>query len=1050
MPPSSLLTTAASILLATALNSACQAQGPTTETSSFEHFENHIRPLLHARCVRCHGENQAKGNLRLDTREGLLKGGESGPAAISGEPENSLMMEAVRYESYEMPPDKQLPATSIDHLQKWIADGLPWPSHDGASVRLTGAAFTEEEKAFWSLQPIQHPTPPDVESPWARHPIDRFVYARLRNAGLTPAPAAAKSELRRRLHYALTGLPPTSNTNDTGFDFNEQIEALLQDPRYGEHWARHWLDIVRYAESDGFRADGYRDQAWRYRDYVVDAFNDDKPYNVFVMEQLAGDEIAPDRADALVATGYLRTYLYEYNQRDARTQWQDILNQVTDITGDAFLGMSVGCARCHDHKFDPILQEDYYRLRASFGTMLPRDDVPASDLVDRDRHQKQVADWLLKATDQRKYLLAVKQPYLDEKAKAAIERFPADIQAIMAKPAAERNALETQLADLVQRQVIFEQGLAKFSQSDKEIIESLEKEIAEIAGAKPADLPKAITVADVGTRPFPLHIGQNEARRAVSAGGFSILNADPFELSPSTSSSGQRTALANWIVDPNNPLTARVLVNRIWQQHFGTGLVSTASDFGSLGGRPSHPELLDWLASEFVAHDWSIKWLHRVILTSNTWQMSAFHPDADAAEEIDPGNNLRWRFPIRRLTAEQIRDAMLMTSGELKSEIGGPGVEHDSLRRSLYLKILRNKPEPLLSSLDGVDGLNSVPRRSTTTTPTQALNLMNGKWVRLRAAAMAQRVLETTGSEAEGELTATAFRLALSRPPGEFEQEAGAKLIRDSGRSYEQQMRLKLFAALHETTGNALRIGEQGVSPPETQTLKPSAPFTFVSMMQLESLYPSANVRTLASAWDNQKTSNGWSIGVTSEKSAYQPRNLILQPIGQGGYEVVASNLRPELNTPYLVAVAIDQHKNGGRATFYLQALQTDTSLQTATVSFKSAMKLNGPYPMKLGGRFKSDSHNWNGLVDQTAVFDRCLSSDDVRRLFDQRLGTSAVRNLNPVAFWSFDDQKVPGQAEPDTHSLILKETPAASPLQHGVTELCHVLLNSNEFVYLD
>lgn len=1036
-------------LLTTAFTQNATAGQPPADDSLY--FETHIRPLLHARCVRCHGENQQKGGLRLDTREAILAGGDSGPAAVPGEAASSLLMEAVRYESWEMPPDRQLHDESIERLEVWIASGLPWPTHNGKSVRLSGAAFTREEKSFWSLQPVTHPAPPETDSDWVRNPIDQFVLRRLTAAGLEPAPRADNRVLLRRLHFALTGLPPAPASLQAAsqLDVRTTVDRLLDDPRYGEHWARHWLDIVRYAESDGFRADGYRPHAWRYRDYVVRAFNDDKPYDVFVTEQLAGDEVAPDRRDALVATGFLRTFLYEYNQRDARTQWQDILNQVTDVTGDAFLGMSVSCARCHDHKFDPILQEDYYRLRASFGTMLPRDDVPAADLAERQRYERQQQQWRQKAGLLHEQLEQLKGPYLKKQAQAAIERFPADVQHIMAKASGERDPLEQQLADLVQRQVLFEQDRAKYSSADKAEIERLEQEIRLLAGQPPAPLPPALTVADVSSRPFALHIGQNASRKAVTAGGFSILQPDVFALQPRGASSGQRTALADWITSPDNPLTARVMVNRIWQQHFGTGLVSTASDFGHLGGRPTHPELLDWLASEFMAHDWSIKWLQRVILNSATWQMSAFHPLAQTTEQTDPGNALRWRFDIRRLSAEQIRDAMLVCSGELRSEVGGPGVAHDSLRRSLYLKMLRNKPEPLLNSLDGVDGLNSVPQRATTTTPTQALNLMNGAWVRNRANAMAQRLLDETNSEDNATLATAAFQLALGRSPDADELAAATQLMADSASAWQQRLHERPFAQLTGHTGEALRIGEQGVAPPGTKELKPAAPFTFAAIFQLDSLYPSASVRTLISAWDNSKSSHGWSIGVTSEKSAYQPRNLILQPIGAGGYEVVASNLRPDLQTPWLVAVTVEQRENAGQATFYLQALNEQAPLQTAVVPFQSAEQLNGKLPVKLGGRWKSDGHNWDGLVDQVAVFDRCLKQQDVERLFAARLSADSIGAFDPLAFWSFDDRRQPGHSVPSDHPLIIAPL-AGSPQQSGLCELCHVLLNCNEFVYID
>ncbi len=818
-----------------------------------KHFESHVRPILHARCVKCHGENNQEGDLRLDSIEGLLKGGESGPAAVPGKTTESLLLEAVRYESFEMPPDKPLTEGQIAHLEKWIADGAAWPKHDGKSVRLQGALFTEEELSFWSLQPIAHTKPPVADIDWGFNEIDQFIGARLDEAGIRPASKAGDEVLIRRLYFDVLGVPPAPSdvtdilANTSANRWSDLVDRLLTDTRYGEHWGRYWLDVVRYAESDGFRADFYRPDAWRYRDYVVNAFNSDKPYDQFVIEQLAGDELAPDRAEALVATGFLRTYLYEYNQRDARTQWQDILNQTTDVTGEAFLGMGVGCARCHDHKFDPILQEDYYRLQACFGTMMPRDDVPAADLADRQEYSKHYQEWLAKGAELREQLNSIRESYLERAAKAAIERFPEDVKSIMEKSPEEWTPLEAQLADLMHRQVLYDQERMKIKEEDQKQIEELEKQIAELAGREPSKLPSAMTVADIGATPQRIHMGGNPQRRAVEAGGFSILGPAAFNLPEVESSTGQRLALARWIASPDNPLTARVIVNRIWQHHFGTGLVETASDFGSLGGRPSHPKLLDWLASEFIANGWSIKWLHRQILNSAAWQMSAFHPNAASCERIDPSNELRWRFDVRRLNAEQIRDAILTVSGELKSEQGGPSVDYSSLRRSLYLKAVRNTPEPLMRSLDGVDGLNSVSKRSTTTTPTQALNLMNGEWLRTRSEAMARRVLDTTAGEDLQTVTDLAFRIALGRNAESEEFPVMAELVRDATKNASTAG--NALQTLLTESGLGVRISDDGLPPLSTPTFEPAVtpPFTFAAIIQLDSLYDDATVRTVIS-----------------------------------------------------------------------------------------------------------------------------------------------------------------------------------------------------------
>ncbi|MEZ6121687.1 MAG: DUF1553 domain-containing protein [Planctomycetaceae bacterium] len=1040
----------------------------STKAEQLTWFENQIRPLLHTKCVKCHGENQQKGGLRLDSLEAMLKGGESGPALVPESPKDSLLLDAVRYQSFEMPPDQPLPDHQIAALEKWISDGAAWPVVDGKSVRLSGADFTTEERAFWSLQPLTHPPVPPATLAWGHNAIDRFIAARLAEKGLQPAPKADDGVLLRRLTFGLIGLPPspedfrefhdavTKATNSEGGTsesvVSEAIERLLDDSRYGEHWGRYWLDVVRYAESDGFRADSYRPDAWRYRDYVVNAFNSDKPYDQFVMEQLAGDEIAPERAEALVATGFLRTWLYEYNQRDARTQWQDILDQTTDVTGEAFLGMSVGCARCHDHKFDPILQEDYYRLQSCFATMIPRDDIPAADLADRQRYEAEYEAWTAKAAQLRSEVAKIREPYLQRAAKSAIERFPEDVQAVMAKPANERTPLDQQLADLVDRQIVFDQERMKIKEEDQKRLDELEKQIAEISGHPPARLPLAMTVADTGSEAQLVHVGANRKRKTVEAGGLTILNPAAFDAVPTATSTGLRTSLAKWIASEDNPLTARVIVNRVWQHHFGTGLVDTASDFGSLGGRPTHPELLDWLATEFIRHGWSIKWLHRQILNSATWQMSAFHPDAAAAEQIDGRNELRWRFPIRRQNAEQIRDAMLTVSGELQSEQGTPSVSHDSLRRSIYLKVMRNTPEPLMKSLDGVDGLNSIPKRSTTTTPTQALNLMNGSWVRKRSVAMAKRVLDECEGSNPADVIDSAFVLALGRHASSEEIPVMTDLMQQvlDGRSQPEP---PATISLSEATGSAMSFSRNGTQRLQSEKSFPqmTAPFTVVAMIHLKSLYPDATVRTIASQWNNNNSERGWALGVTSEKSAYKPRNLILQVVTDTGYEVVASNLRPELNQTYLVCVSVEATDDGkGRATFRLRR-SGDSKTETAEVAIKSVKGLESSFPLAIGGRHQQAQHRWDGALDQIALFPQTVNAETADQLFAATLATSHLMKMNPTAAWDFENVESSARdLSSQQHELTVQQSPKVNPLEEAVADVCHVLLNSNEFVYLD
>ncbi|MCA9048706.1 MAG: DUF1553 domain-containing protein, partial [Planctomycetaceae bacterium] len=712
---------------------------------------------------------------------------------------------------------------------------------------------------------------------------------------------------------------------------------------------------------------------------------------------------------------------------------------------------------CHDHKFDPILQKDYYRMQACFGTMIPRDDIPAADLADRQKYDRARAAWLQRAADLRQQLAAIRDPYLERAAKGAVERFPEDVQAVMAKAPGERTPLDQQLADLVNRQVAFDQQRMKVKDEDQKRIDELEKQIAELSGQEPPALPSAITVQDVGPQPQPVHMGGNPSREVTPAGGFSILSPAPFDLRPSEHSSGQRTALAKWIASPENPLTARVIVNRIWQRHFGTGLVGTSSDFGSLGDRPSHPELLDWLTGEFIANGWSIKWLHRQILNSETWRMSSFHPQAAEYSRTDPTEELRWRFSIRRLNAEQIRDAMLATSGELLSEQGGPSVDYDSLRRSLYLKAKRNTPDELIRSLDGVDGLNSTAKRNTTTTPVQALNLMNGDWVRKRTTSMTQRVMEQSPSEEPTDLAVTAFRLALGRTPEADELSVAESLMQAarSGMTSSPETESR-FAALPDDKGGAVAVRDSGKDGPlATKSVSPAvtAPFSFVGLIRLESLYSDATVRTIVSQWDSDSGHRGWAIGVTSEKSRYQPRNLILQVVSDRGYEVVASNLRPELNRTYMAAVAVSETADGhGEASFTLQPFGAEAAAaQTATVEFRSAKELTGKFPLVVGGRAKQSRHRWDGQLDQLAVFSTALTPQQVQNLFDAQLRD--VADAAPVAFWNFESGQQPtADASGESHHLttVSSADSPIGPTERSVAELCHVLLNSNEFVYID
>ncbi len=744
------------------------------------HFEKHVRPLLVTKCLKCHGKDKQEGGLRLDTAAAILNGGDSGPAVVPGNPKESLLIQAIHYDGREMPPSGKLEPSEITRLEQWVSTGAMWPD-DLHELRPEPHGISEEDRKWWAFQPIHLPEVPGIPNDtWSRNPIDRFVLERLNAEGLTPAPQASRETLVRRLFYDVIGLPPTPEeidafVHDASPDAWEQlVDRLLNDSRYGEHWARSWLDLVRYSESDGWNQDAYRPHLWRYRDYVIRSLNADKPYPQFVREQLAGDEIGGDNPENLAAVGFLRLGIYEYNQRDARGQWNDIMNEMTDVTADVFLGMGMACARCHNHKFDPILQTDYFRLRAFFEPVIWRDNVTAATDVEKEAYKKALVGWEEATAEIRQEIDELLKPYNDRKWKSTADKFPLDIQACFYKPVEQRNSWEHQMAYLISRQFLEEGGgpLKSLSKEDKEKYDGLEKRLAEFDHLKPAPLPEVMTVSDFPGAVAPTVIPDVPQPAEIAPGILTVLSPSEagasLDIPAVPNSSGRRLALAEWIGSRDNPLTTRVIVNRIWQQHFGQGLVATASDFGHQGQLPSHPQLLDWLTATFVENGWSFRQLHRLILTSATWQQSANHPDAGRQQSVDLTDSLLWRARVRRLRAEQIRDAMLACSGELDGHLGGPSVDASEPRRAIYVKSLRNTPEPFLHAFDVANGLQSSSERSNTTTPLQALLMVNGRYAIDRASGMAERMKKQEFVTTDEMLTAL-FRLTWGRQPNPTE-----------------------------------------------------------------------------------------------------------------------------------------------------------------------------------------------------------------------------------------------------------------------------------------
>ena len=733
------------------------AATPKPSAADLAFYEQTVKPILAGACFECHSHEakKFKGGLALDSAAAIQKGGDTGPAVVPGDLEKSLLIKAVRYTDpdLQMPPkNKQLGSDQIAALEKWVKLGAPMPESTGEKQTVRRGKITEEDKQWWAFMTVKKPAVP-AGNP---NPIDAFILQKLAAAQLKLSPPADRVTLARRIYFDLTGLPPTpfeleQFLADRSPDAYERlVDKLLASPRYGEKQARHWLDLVRYAESDGYRADEYRQHAWRYRDYVVKSLNDDKPYDRFLTEQLAGDELyfnaKPEarNPELLVATGYFRAGIYEYNNRDVRGQWQRILEDITDTSADVFLGVGLQCARCHDHKFDPLLQKDYYRFQAFFTPLLPREDLTLATPAERAEHDAKLAKWEAATADLRAELETLLAPTRKSTQQNAIAMFVEDIRADILKPVAERTPHEHQIAELAFRQVAYEFTKldAKLKGDAKERVIALRKKLTEFDQLKPTPLPPNYGATDVGPVAPPTLLPKGKDKQPVEPGYLSVLDERPATVKPLANSTGRRSELARWLTAPENPLTARVMVNRLWQSHFGRGLAANASDFGKLGEKPSHPELLDWLAATFMEKGWSLKAMHRLIVTSATYRQAAATPESKStpghAQSIDPDNRLLSHFPVRRLEAEQIRDAILAVTGQLKLEpAGGPSTDQLTPRRSIYSKWLRNAPDPLLNVFDLAEPFQSVSQRNITTTPPQALLLLNSQMMLRHARAFA-------------------------------------------------------------------------------------------------------------------------------------------------------------------------------------------------------------------------------------------------------------------------------------------------------------------------
>lgn len=734
-----------------------------------EFFERRVRPLLVKHCYECHSaeSKEIQGELLVDSRQGLRRGGSSGPAVVSGDVERSLLIKAVRHSDpdLKMPPESKLTNAEIADLEQWIRMKAPDPrSQDSRTkARSKSSINWDQAREFWSLKPVKQPTvPPVKKSTWPASDMDRFLLSRLEAEGLQPAADADKLTLIRRVTFDLIGLPPTPAEIDAFVAdqspeaFRTVIERLLKSPQYGERWGRYWLDVVRYADTAGDNSDFPIPQMYRYRNWVIDAFNRDLPYDQFVRDQLAGDLIGGGSTEQaqqrLIATGYIANARRFGSRVDDYPQHLTI-EDTLDNLGRTFLATTVNCARCHHHKFDPITTDDYYALYGIFQST--RYPWPGIEL-----EQKQRDLVPLVSSD--------------------------EVQRLQAEHKQRQEQLEADVSRL-EKERKTAQGDAR-KELDKRVAEAKKKATEHSKSPLPFELAYAVAEgkhiddAAIQIKGDPAKLGPVVPRRFLT-----VLNGQTVADDDSTSG---RRALAEWIVDPANPLTARVMVNRIWLHHFGKGLVPTPNDFGRQGKPPTHPELLDWLATRFIESGWAIKELHRTILLSRAYRMSS-QRDASSLER-DPSNELLSAFPRRRLDAEAIRDTLLQLGGNLDPTPGGPHpfppqsewkftqhnpfkAVYDTRHRSVYLMTQRIQRHPYLAIFDGADPSTSTPQRLTSTTPLQALYLLNDAFVHEQAAGLAQRLL--TDRSTDNARIELGYRLTLGRSPTKEEFNTSLQLV---------------------------------------------------------------------------------------------------------------------------------------------------------------------------------------------------------------------------------------------------------------------------------
>ena len=803
---------------------------PVLAPEQLERFATEVLPIFEMKCLTCHGQEKPPGGLDLKSLEGILKGSENGPVVVEGASDQSILIRIVSAGSMP-PPGMGSPLTEqeIESLRAWIDSARFGPDlitqERQAFSKAEALEITQKNREFWAFRkPVAKPVPRVTYPERVRTPIDAFVLARLESEGLEFSPEAPRLTLMRRAYFDLIGLPPTLEEvedflNDPSSDAYERlIDRLLESPHYGERWARHWLDLVGYTDITGFDNDlpivTVYEGMWRYRDWVVNSLNRDKPYDRFITEQLAGDELVdwrsaqeytPEVVQLLTATGFLRHGLdrTDLDIVNLPGERYSVLFDLMEQVSTGLMGLTVGCARCHSHKFDPIPQRDYYRLLSLFTPAFnpmqwkqPRDrflpDVSQPDREAIKRHNAEIDRPQKKLQEE---LAALRRPYeehlLDEKLLQVSAEVRPDVKAALQVPEEKRSEVQEYLTEKFKDllEVKPEEVDKALGEEDQAEASKLQKRIDVLEGYR-RSFNKIQALSDVGPAPVTRLLQRGDIESPgprVTPGVLTVLSppggdtiAKPSDTRGKTS--GYRLGLARWLTSRDHPLTARVMVNRVWHHHFGRGIVATPGNFGRMGSAPTHPELLDWLAVDFMEQGWTLKRLHRMIMTSSVYRQSLRQTDEGSGEKLDPENHLLWRMNLKRLEAETIRDAILVASGKLDRTLGGPALllEHDAaglqkvsvkdtdpsapFRRSLYILARRNYPLNFLETFDYPKVQVNCTKRTNSVTPLQSLTLMNDPFLVKHASDLAQWILQGAGDDPDRRVE-LAYLMTLSRPP---------------------------------------------------------------------------------------------------------------------------------------------------------------------------------------------------------------------------------------------------------------------------------------------